>query len=324
MTTQYQADVAAGLDLPPVRNGLVEALADFQRDLPRIDKGIEADTGTYKYKYADLADVSAAVLPLLGRFGLCWTTAPTFNDNGKFMLRYELRHVSGESITGWYPLPPADSKPQALGSAITYARRYCLAAVTGVSPDKDDDGAAAQHAPTVTEPDWSAEIEQAVLAHNRGALVKLWNQAKRLRPDDRDLRLRIEGAGERIPAPVQSNPPAKTESASAPTVDKAIESELAKDRRALEKHLFALLGEGGITDTKAGRDTRLLIVSRLVNKVPVIPTLNDVTDTELATVNVTLERYRREERLTHELAELSRVEDPSPGDSQDQPEVESP
>jgi hypothetical protein len=80
-------------------------------------------------------------LPLLGENGLAWVTRPTIVAD-RFVLVYELLHTSGEKISGEYPLP-ANGSPQALGSAITYARRYCLCAVTGVAADDDDDGQAA-------------------------------------------------------------------------------------------------------------------------------------------------------------------------------------
>src|SRR6266496_2365209 len=128
-----------------VRPGLAAALAAVQRNLPDVRKGLTAhvrsDKGNYSYKYADLADITKAVLPLLGENGLAWTTRPTIAGE-RLVLVYELLHVSGEKITGEYPLP-ASVSPQALGSAITYGRRYCLCAVTGVAADSDDDGAAA-------------------------------------------------------------------------------------------------------------------------------------------------------------------------------------
>ena len=59
------------------------------------------------------------------------------------MLAYKLLHVSGDHEAGEYPLPTSGT-PQAIGSAITYARRYTLVAVTGLAPEDDDDGAAAE------------------------------------------------------------------------------------------------------------------------------------------------------------------------------------
>lgn len=123
------------------------ALAKVQTQLPTIGKGSTANIGQYKFKYADLADISAAVLPLLGQNGLSWMTMPTLDEQGHFVLRYELLHSSGESRVGFYPLPAATSKAQDLGSAITYARRYSLSSMVGVTPDEDDDGQSAPSAP---------------------------------------------------------------------------------------------------------------------------------------------------------------------------------
>lgn len=127
-------------DQPPT---LAAALAELQTQLPHIGKTATAQYG----KYADLADVSREMLPLMGKLGLSFIARPTLNENGQFVLLWSLLHVSGDHESGQYPLPGMDKGPQALGSAITYARRYTLCAVTGVSADDDDDGAAAEDAP---------------------------------------------------------------------------------------------------------------------------------------------------------------------------------
>lgn len=125
---------------------LAEALAAVQTRLPQIKKteraNVRSDKGNYSYTYANLAGISAAVLPLLGEVGLSWTTKPTLNAEGKFVLAFKLLHASGEYDSGEYPLPTTGT-PQAIGGAITYARRYALCAVTGVAPEDDDDDAAA-------------------------------------------------------------------------------------------------------------------------------------------------------------------------------------
>jgi hypothetical protein len=114
---------------------LAEALVLLQAQLPEVAKTADAQYG----KYADLTVVSRALLPLLASCGLSWTCCPTArNDGGRFVLDYALKHVSGEEISGLYPLPTTGS-PQQIGSAITYARRYALCAVTGLAPGGDDD-----------------------------------------------------------------------------------------------------------------------------------------------------------------------------------------
>lgn len=121
---------------------LAAALAAFQAELPSIEKGNTVRVPTksgpaYSYDYADLSDVSARVLPLLGRHGLAWVTRPYLQDN-LLVLEYRLLHESGEDITGLYPLGAAATPAQQMGAAITYARRYTLCAVTGVAPGGDD------------------------------------------------------------------------------------------------------------------------------------------------------------------------------------------
>jgi hypothetical protein len=122
------------------------ALAAVQAEWPTVAKTrkaeIEGRDGKkgYDYGYADLADCSEAVLPLLGKHGLAFTAWPTM-VGGKFVLLYKLKHSSGESETGTWPLP-SDSTPQKIGGLLTYYRRYALCAVTGIAPKGDDDDAA--------------------------------------------------------------------------------------------------------------------------------------------------------------------------------------
>lgn len=125
---------------------LAHALAVLQTRLPEIKKSqeakIQSDRGKYSYSYADLAQITKELMPILGELGLSFSAKPTILD-GQFVLVYTLRHVSGAEDQGIYPLP-ATGTPQAIGSAITYGRRYCLCAITGIAPEDDDDGAAAQ------------------------------------------------------------------------------------------------------------------------------------------------------------------------------------
>lgn len=125
---------------------LAAALVELQRKLPTIAKtqtaNVRTEKGSYSYDYADLSDVSEAVLPLLADVGLAWMCRPTVKPDGAFVLAYCLLHVSGDREEGEYPLPKTGT-PQTIGGHITYARRYALCAVTGVAPKGDDDDAQA-------------------------------------------------------------------------------------------------------------------------------------------------------------------------------------
>jgi hypothetical protein len=132
---------------------LAAAIAELQTQLPHIEKartakvkgrskaGVDFD---YTYKYEGLTEVSDAILPLLGKLGMAWVTRPTINERGEFVLAYTLAHTSGESVGGEWPL--AKGASQDMGSAVTYARRYTLCAVTGLAPAADDDDAQAAEA----------------------------------------------------------------------------------------------------------------------------------------------------------------------------------
>ena len=122
---------------------LAHALADFQLHLPTVAKGntakVEGSRGSYSYDYADLKDVSAAILPALANVGLVWVTRPDTADDGTIEMHYQLIHAdSGESIEGAVAVGRKGDRWQDLGSALTYARRYMLVSVTGVAPGGDD------------------------------------------------------------------------------------------------------------------------------------------------------------------------------------------
>lgn len=119
---------------------LDEALLEFQADPPVLTK----NKAGHQSKYADLVQVNEKVLARLNSLGVIFTTAPTRLDDGQFVLEYELKHVASQTTKGGrYPLKLADN-PQTMGSAITYARRYILQALTSTAAeDEDDDGQAA-------------------------------------------------------------------------------------------------------------------------------------------------------------------------------------
>jgi len=153
-------------------SGLAQALAELQANLPEIKKTERADTGKFAYDYANLTTISDAILPLLSKHGLAFIAKPSF-DGERFVLAYSLLHKSGEREDGQYPLPTTGT-PQAIGSAITYGRRYCLCAVTGIAPDTmDDDGAQAEA---------EARKGTAQRARPRPAQQASGRQAQRSRP----------------------------------------------------------------------------------------------------------------------------------------------
>lgn len=120
------------------------ALITFQQEMPQVKKGNTAEVvmksgGKYKYKYADLADVFIAALPVATRNGL--GILQGFSD-GKLQTR--LIHKSGQWIEDDGLQLPTNLTPQELGAAVTYFRRYGSLAALGIAPEEDDDAAGIQ------------------------------------------------------------------------------------------------------------------------------------------------------------------------------------
>ena len=110
----------------------------------------------FKSKYADLESVWDACRKLLADNGLAVAQFPgTYSDLDKSMsLTTILMHDSGEWISQEMSVPVSKVDAQGAGSAITYMRRYALAAVVGVVQADDDGNAASnpQSKPAVVKP----------------------------------------------------------------------------------------------------------------------------------------------------------------------------
>ena len=135
------------------------ALAKAQRTMDSARK--DSNNPFFKSKYADLASVWDACKEHLTENGISVSQFPGLirSEDGKpviidvpeqfkddpckrMLVRVEtmLLHESGEWLLDDLVVPVAFFDAQGAGSAITYARRYALAAIAGVTPDEDDDG----------------------------------------------------------------------------------------------------------------------------------------------------------------------------------------
>lgn len=160
---------------------LAAALSKFQSSVPKIPKSKTAKIptksgGSYEYKYADLADMLEVVAPKLAENELAITTNICTHDGHYISVSALLMHSSDEWIESDPILMPCDTTAQSIGSAITYGRRYATAAVLGVAPDDDIDGAGAE---TDNKPSLLITKAQAKCI---GTLAKKlgWDEAKTL------------------------------------------------------------------------------------------------------------------------------------------------
>lgn len=116
----------------------------------------------FKSKYADLASVIDAAKKPLADNGLSVIQTTEFDESHGVILVTTLAHSSGQWISGRYPINPVKNDPQSMGSATTYARRYCFSAITGIAADDDDGNAASgnhEAAPTQNELAWYNSFE---------------------------------------------------------------------------------------------------------------------------------------------------------------------
>ncbi|HET9304826.1 MAG TPA: ERF family protein [Candidatus Sulfotelmatobacter sp.] len=120
-------------------NEIAAALAKAQATIPGAIK--ESTNPHFKSKYADLASVWEACRKHLTANGIAVIQMPAGRD-AETTVTTMLVHSSGQFFASSLTLRAIDDRPQSLGSAITYARRYALAAMAGVAPEDDDGNAA--------------------------------------------------------------------------------------------------------------------------------------------------------------------------------------
>lgn len=161
---------------------LAIALVKAQKEIESSPKN--AVNPFYKSTYADLTSVIGAVKPALNKHGIVFLQAVNYIE-GQAVVETILLHETGQyisSLTPAYCLKPND--PQALGTGISYAKRYALQAMLGL-PTEDDDGNAAsgkvvnaKPAPTpppkpLAKPPVPDEAEQAILDEVYGKVKAL-------------------------------------------------------------------------------------------------------------------------------------------------------
>lgn len=118
---------------------LSKALVETQKELKQPLK--DAKNPFFKSEYVPLENVAEAITESATKHGLAFSQYATTTETGNVSVGTIVFHESGEFIE--FPpliLKPENTKPQSIGSAITYAKRYSLSAVFGITSDKDDDG----------------------------------------------------------------------------------------------------------------------------------------------------------------------------------------
>jgi hypothetical protein len=123
-------------------NELAAALAKAQAKV----KGAAKDKSNphFRNDYADLASIWDACREAITSNGLSVVQTTDASDGTIVTVYTTLLHQSGQWLRGALTMKPQKVDPQGIGSCITYARRYALAAIVGVAPEDDDGNAASQ------------------------------------------------------------------------------------------------------------------------------------------------------------------------------------
>lgn len=197
---------------------LAEALAKAQGAMRAAAK--DAENPHYRSRYADLASVWDAARAALAANGLA-VLQPVDASGNAVRVSSILTHASGEWIAAVLTFTIGQASPQAVGSAITYGRRYGLASLIGVVADEDDDGNAAS-LPANVHPRTGEILEPPARRARRANATE-----------------RTEG-----PRPTPADPPAVSSSPSEP--DGHPSPILISDKQ--RKRLFAIARQAGWTD----------------------------------------------------------------------------
>ncbi|HEM9634194.1 TPA: ERF family protein [Streptococcus agalactiae] len=119
--------------------GLAKAFVKTQKELKQPLK--DAKNPFFKSKYVPLENVVESITETASKNGLAFSQFPSQDETGILTVGTLVMHDSGEWIE-YDPIKikPVKNDPQAVGSAITYAKRYALSAIFGITSDQDDDG----------------------------------------------------------------------------------------------------------------------------------------------------------------------------------------
>jgi hypothetical protein len=156
------------MNTSPTIGALAAALAKAQAAFAPVVK--DRENPFFHSKYATLSSILDATRPALAAHGLAVVQRSSALsdraivrrlDKDKKLVEVEtiivtvstmIAHSSGEWIIDELRILSDGANPQAVGSAISYARRYGLAAMLCVAADEEDDGEAAQGRPAPAKP----------------------------------------------------------------------------------------------------------------------------------------------------------------------------
>ncbi len=130
------------MDMSPEIHELAAALAKAQAKMTTADK--DSVNPHFQSRFSSLASVWEACRGPLTEHGLSVVQGAQATG-ADVAITTLLLHTSGQWIRETLTMIANDHKPQSVGSAISYGKRYLLASMVGIAPaDADDDAEAAE------------------------------------------------------------------------------------------------------------------------------------------------------------------------------------
>lgn len=145
-------------------NELASALSKAQGVIIPASK--DSDNPFFKSKYADLASVWEVARKPLADNGLAITQHPSADGN-IVTVKTIILHSSGQYMASDLTMVAKDASPQAIGSCITYLRRYSLSSIVGIASEVDDDANAAQPAKGQNAESQPISMKERIIAEGK-------------------------------------------------------------------------------------------------------------------------------------------------------------
>ena len=167
-----------------------ETLTEFSKAFAKTQKEMkqplkDANNPFFKKPYVPLENVVEAITKTGSALGISFMQFASSDETGSIEVATLVMHSTGEYIE--FPpvrMKPESNKPQAVGSAITYAKRYALSAIFGITSDKDDDGNEATGLNTQVENQLQQQAKQQVTQDDAtGKIEKYWTELEKLGVD---------------------------------------------------------------------------------------------------------------------------------------------
>ncbi len=144
-------------------NTLISAMVAAMGELTNPPKN--AKNPHFKSKYATLEDIIKHTRPVLAKYDLA-ISMPAVYEEGGAGVRTIIWHGASNTKEEYdsFILPVDRKNAQAVGSALTYARRYMLCSILNIAGDEDDDGNAATQAEPKPNKEMMTEAQKKELA----------------------------------------------------------------------------------------------------------------------------------------------------------------